>query len=57
MAQYRKCCNCNVEVSSDLSNCPLCGKYILNDSKKEIVEQNKYSFPIYEMKIKLTSFG
>jgi len=47
MAHYRKCSHCNVDVSSDLSNCPLCGKYVLNDEKNEEIEKNKYSFPIY----------
>ena len=49
MEQYRRCNNCNVDISSDLSNCPLCGKYVLNESKKEQPQQNKYSFPIYSM--------
>ena len=50
MEMYRKCDKCNVQVSSDLANCPLCGKYLLNDSKHEKVIENKYSFPKYEMK-------
>lgn len=49
MEQYNKCYNCNLDVSSDLSNCPLCGKYLLNESKNETPKQNKYSFPIYSM--------
>ena len=50
MEQYNKCKNCNVQVSSDLSNCPLCGKYVLNDAKKQKTQENKYSFPVYPMK-------
>jgi len=49
MAEYRKCTNCNVDVSSDLAHCPLCGKYVLSDKKQEKPEVNKYSFPIYSM--------
>ena len=49
MDQCRKCKNCNVDVSSDLSNCPLCGKYVLDDAKSEKVIQNKYSFTIYSL--------
>jgi len=49
MTQYRKCVKCKVDVSGDLSNCPLCGKYLLNEEKDEKSEKNKYSFPIYSM--------
>ena len=49
MAEFRKCKNCNIEVSSDLSNCPLCGKYLLDESIGEKPEKNKYSFPTYSM--------
>lgn len=44
----RFCDDCKVEVSSDLANCPLCGKYLLK--KGEQVEENKYSFPLYNFK-------
>ena len=50
METYRKCSNCNVDISSDLANCPLCGKYVLDERKNETVEENKYSYPIYSMK-------
>ena len=49
MEQCRKCKNCNIDVSSDLSNCPLCGKYVLDDSKSEKIKPNKFSFPIYSL--------
>ena len=49
MAEYRKCKNCCLDVSSDLSNCPLCGKYLLNETIGEKAEKNKYSFPVYSM--------
>lgn len=41
----RRCNDCGVDVSSDLVNCPLCGKYLLE--KGETVEKNNYSFPVY----------
>lgn len=47
MELFRKCNNCQVEVSKDLSNCPLCGKYLLKNNEK--IEENKYSFPVYSM--------
>ena len=49
MAEFRKCAKCNIEVSSDLSNCPLCGKYLLNEKNNEKVAENKYSFPVYSL--------
>ena len=50
MAEFRKCNNCNVDVSSDHANCPLCGKYLLDDKKNQKVKENEYSFPVYSMK-------
>ncbi len=50
MEIYRKCSSCNVDVSSDLSHCPLCGKYLLDDRKNEQTSVNKYSFPRVSMK-------
>ena len=47
MEQDRFCKYCNVEVSSDLSNCPLCGKHVLQNNK---TEQNKMSYPVYDLK-------
>lgn len=48
MEKDRICKNCGVNVSSDLSNCPLCGKHIgLNSDKCEL---NKKSYPIYSLK-------
>ena len=46
MVQDRICKNCGVEVSDDLCNCPLCGKYMgeFNYTK------NKNSYPIYDLK-------
>ena len=49
MAEYRRCTKCKIDVANDLSNCPLCGKYLLNESKNEKIEVNKYSFPVYSM--------
>ncbi len=40
-----RCKACNVEVSSDLANCPLCGKYVLNGNDK--AKPNKFSYPVY----------
>lgn len=48
MDENRVCKNCNVQVSSDLSNCPLCGKYVLKSN--QTITQNKRSFPIYSFK-------
>lgn len=50
MAEFKKCERCNVDVSRDVSNCPLCGKYLLDDKMGERPETNKYSFPLYSMK-------
>ncbi len=47
MQQDRKCSACNAFVSSDLSNCPLCGKYIADG--KDCHENNK-SYPVYNFK-------
>ena len=41
----RKCEDCGVFVSSDLANCPLCGKYVLSDGEQ--VQANKFSYPLY----------
>lgn len=41
----RFCKSCGVSVSEDLSNCPLCGKYLLKEGEK--TKQTKYSFPQY----------
>ena len=41
----RFCKSCGVSVSEDLSNCPLCGKYILKDDEK--TKLTKSSFPQY----------
>lgn len=48
MEQDRRCSSCNVEVSSDLSNCPLCGKHITDDGQKPVA--NHKSYPIYDLK-------
>ena len=53
MEQDRLCKNCGVSVSSDLSNCPLCGMHIgTNEYKSEI---NKKSYPIYNLKFVQTA--
>lgn len=49
MEQDRKCPNCKVILSSDLNNCPLCGKHI--DDQKE---ENKKSYPIYNTSFVVT---
>ncbi|MBQ7453269.1 MAG: hypothetical protein IJS68_03275 [Clostridia bacterium] len=41
----RFCSECNVSVAQDLSNCPLCGKYLLK--KGEDTREDKFSYPIY----------
>jgi len=46
MEQDRICKNCNVEVSSDLCNCPLCGKYMGDNEYKK----NRRSYPVYNLK-------
>lgn len=46
MEQDRKCLNCQVFVSSDLSNCPLCGKHI---ESSEAARVNRKSYPMYEL--------
>ncbi len=48
MEQDRRCNSCNVEVSSDLSNCPLCGKHVMADGQKPVA--NNKSYPIYTPK-------
>lgn len=53
MEQNRICENCSVEVSSDLSNCPLCGKHINDNNLK--CEVNKKSYPIYDLKFVTTA--
>ena len=53
MAQDRICENCKVELSSDLSNCPLCGKHIAQGLPK--AEINKKSFPLYDLKFVQTA--
>lgn len=53
MVQDRICENCKVELSSDLSNCPLCGKHISQNLPKAKV--NKRSFPIYSLKFVQTA--
>lgn len=48
MEENRFCSSCSVSVSSDLSNCPLCGKHVLKD--QETIVENKKSYPIYNSK-------
>ena len=45
MEQDHKCVHCNVSLSSDLSNCPLCGKFVGEKAK-----ENENSYPIYDLK-------
>lgn len=53
MEQDRICESCKVELSSDLSNCPLCGKHISQKLPKAQV--NKKSYPIYSLKFVSTA--
>lgn len=48
MQQNRYCDVCKVSVSSDLTNCPLCGKHIIKTG--ESVEENKKTYPEYSFK-------
>ena len=48
MAQDRFCSSCGVSLSSDLSNCPLCGKHCKKGNKK--TENNPQSYPHYDFK-------
>jgi len=48
MGQDRVCENCGVELSSDLSNCPLCGKYLNKSLEKS--KKNNRSYPLYDLK-------
>jgi|GEM_PF-4837127 len=41
----RFCKSCGVSVSEDLSNCPLCGKYLLGEAAQ--VKATKFSYPQY----------
>jgi len=45
MAQEKKCNNCNISLSSDLSNCPLCGKFV-----GKVAKENSNSYPMYDFK-------
>ncbi|MBQ7579198.1 MAG: hypothetical protein IJT25_01560 [Clostridia bacterium] len=42
----RFCKNCKLSVSEDLANCPLCGKYLLEENDE--VHETKFSFPVYD---------
>ena len=46
--QDKFCSNCKVSLSSDLSNCPLCGKFC-NSQEDQLVE-NPNSYPLYDFK-------
>lgn len=48
MALNRMCENCKVNISEDLSNCPLCGKHIGHETGEVIT--NKKSYPLYDFK-------
>ncbi len=48
MEENRYCSSCKVHVSSDLSNCPLCGKYVLSSGEK--IKENKNTYPLYSFK-------
>lgn len=42
----RYCTSCKTKVSKDLSFCPLCGKYLLEENEK--IETNGATFPNYD---------
>ena len=48
MQETKKCNRCGVEVAEDLSNCPLCGKFVGDENKK--VQKSKFSYPDYSFK-------
>lgn len=48
MDQNRMCPNCHVHVSSDLRNCPLCGKHLVEQAEE--INANERSYPIYNFK-------
>ena len=48
MQEIKKCNRCGVFVAEDLSNCPLCGKFVGDEDKK--TEKTKYSYPDYSFK-------
>lgn len=50
MPQDRICKSCKVEVSSDLSNCPLCGRHIEGGACGE----NPKSYPVYDTSFVIT---
>lgn len=52
MEQDRLCPSCGVGVSSDLSNCPLCGKHI---GDKGEAKENARSYPVYDTKFVQTA--
>lgn len=47
MQQDKICPACKVKISSDLSNCPLCGRFVGEESG---TQKNKKSYPIYDTK-------
>lgn len=49
MEQSNFCENCKVKISSDLSNCPLCGKHILKAD--EHIQENRRSYPLYDFAV------
>ena len=53
MEQNNYCDNCKVNVSSDLSNCPLCGKHVIKNGEQIVT--NKNSYPIYNLKFVSTA--
>ena len=50
MQRDRICSSCKVEVSSDLSNCPLCGRHIEGGA----LGPNEKSYPIYDTSFVIT---
>jgi len=48
MQQDRYCENCKVHVSSDLTNCPLCGKHIIKNGETAL--ENKRTYPRYSFR-------
>ena len=48
MQETKICQSCGVTVAEDLSNCPLCGKFVGDEQTK--VQKTKYSYPDYAFK-------
>lgn len=52
---FMRCENCNIKVDSQSNNCPLCGKYIENNDKRDLsypnIEEIKHRIKIKSLKM------